>query len=794
MLRPKPAKKAAKKAKNKAAPAAPIALACYLKAGDFTVDAEAGMLKGVSVITRGAAKGHGFDIDDVMLGQVAEAINGKPKGVRSHLGHPDGFGGNDGIEVRLGRFQGAKVEEDKVRADFTFGPYAADVPGKGDVRTYLMHLVEEDPSEVALSILFVPGEMEERDDGEGHSLPPAARLQELLAVDWVDDPAANPGGLLSGKQGPGDAVSPEKEDSLMDPKVREYLESLGLKKEASDEDALKFQEGLTDAQKAEVARLQEGAPAPTPAPAPEPAPAPDAVAQKADQAVKAALSRQQKRRDAVAKLAREYGMPADEADRLAADPDVTAETAATKVLEWLKKDRTPLRIHVGEDLDRSTMGQAISDAICLRAGIALYEDEEPFSQHQMREVKSRVAASTIEERVAAANGVAPRTLLKTRKPHERALKMRSLPIRRMAAQYLRAIGVPGLDGMDDVRIIGLAMRPHELRDGFGVNPRIALAHSTSDFPLLLGDVLNKSMRARYVEYPKTWPIWVRPTTNVDFKDIKRIALSGVQDLVLQPEGAELKYGTMSESRETYYLATYSRGFKCTRQMLINDDLDAFSRLPALHMDAAVRLEEDVVYAVLMNNAAMADGVPLFNANPPGNNPTPVGHWNAINMALNTVGLDFGRERMRVQPGPSPAAGVAGPVLNIEPAYLLVSARLEGNAKRLLTSEYLPAAQMGHTANIWRGALIPVVQPRFDRSDAENWGLAADYNRIDTLEICFLEAEQTPVLSQETEFDTGDMKIAIRHTVAAKAIDYRGLLLSEGGESGESGSVAASLPA
>jgi hypothetical protein len=36
-----------------------------------------------------------------------------------------------------------------------------------------------------------------------------------------------------------------------------------------------------------------------------------------------------------------------------------------------------------------------------------------------------------------------------------------------------------------------------------------------------------------------------------------------------------------------------------------------------------------------------------------------------------------------------------------------------------------------------------------------------------------------VLKQEIDFDTDDMKFAVRHTVAAKAIDYRGLYKNAG---------------
>jgi hypothetical protein len=58
---------------------------------------------------------------------------------------------------------------------------------------------------------------------------------------------------------------------------------------------------------------------------------------------------------------------------------------------------------------------------------------------------------------------------------------------------------------------------------------------------------------------------------------------------------------------------------------------------------------------------------------------------------------------------------------------------------------------------------------------------ADYRdgQIDTIEVCFLADEPEPVAKQETDFDTEDVKFAIRHTVAAKAIDFRGMTKQAG---------------
>ena len=50
----------------------------------------------------------------------------------------------------------------------------------------------------------------------------------------------------------------------------------------------------------------------------------------------------------------------------------------------------------------------------------------------------------------------------------------------------------------------------------------------------------------------------------------------------------------------------------TRQVLINDDLDAFTRIPAMYGTAIATLESDVVWAVFTANAATRVFLNLFN--------------------------------------------------------------------------------------------------------------------------------------------------------------------------------------
>jgi hypothetical protein len=163
-------------------------------------DRDRGVIEGLSVITCGPAIGHGFDVDDVMIRQVCDAINAAPKGVKSHLTHADGgsifSAGDDPILLMLGRMKNASVDGDRGRADMHFGRYAESSP-RGNLKTFLFDLAEDDPEIAGLSVVFERAPFKERRDAKNQALPPAGRVKDVLAVDWVGDPGANPTGLLS---------------------------------------------------------------------------------------------------------------------------------------------------------------------------------------------------------------------------------------------------------------------------------------------------------------------------------------------------------------------------------------------------------------------------------------------------------------------------------------------------------------------------------------------------------------------------------------------------------------------
>ena len=76
-------------------------------------------------------------------------------------------------------------------------------------------------------------------------------------------------------------------------------------------------------------------------------------------------------------------------------------------------------------------------------------------------------------------------------------------------------------------------------------------------------------------------------------------------------------------------------------------------------------------------------------------------------------------------------------------------------------------------------LSVIGEPQLDSNSATAWYLAAANTQIDTVELSFLQGEESPVLENEWDFDKDVYKYKIRQTFGVKAIDYRGLYKNPG---------------
>mgnify|MGYP003575941386 CR=1 FL=1 len=336
---------------------------------------------------------------------------------------------------------------------------------------------------------------------------------------------------------------------------------------------------------------------------------------------------------------------------------------------------------------------------------------------------------------------------------------RSMSLLEIGREFLELRGV-STRGMDRFQLSARLL---------GIEVRSGGMQGTSDFSSLLANVANKRLRAIYDENPGTYAMWARRAPNApDFREMTVTQLSGAPDLLRTSEHGEFKYGTLMDAGEKYAVVTYGRIVPLTRQAMINDDLRGFDRLVSAFAASARRLENRLVYSRLTANAAMADGVPLFHATR-GNLGAGAGS------ALQFNALSAGRKAMRLQ------KGLQGEELNLTPSYLIVPAALEQTAYQLTSAGYTPAAQseINEFRQGGRSSLTPVVEPLLDASSATAWYLAASGSQVDTVEYCYLDGADGPVIESHTDFGTDGVSFKCRLDFAAKDIDFRGLYRSDG---------------
>lgn len=295
----------------------------------------------------------------------------------------------------------------------------------------------------------------------------------------------------------------------------------------------------------------------------------------------------------------------------------------------------------------------------------------------------------------------------------------------------------------------------------------AFTHMNGDFSNLLASTANKAMLKGWTEAPETFGAWTSTGSLPDFKATSRVDIGAFPALSLIPEGAEYTYATLSDRGETAQIATYGKLFSITRQAIINDDLNAFTRIPASMARAARRTVGNLVYAILTGNPTMGDSVALFHA-------THANLDTGGGSALSVTSLAAARVKMAKQ------AGQQNEPLNIQPAHLIVPVALRDAAAVILASEYNPdATNKLQAPNPVRGMVDVIADPRLDANSATAWYLTASPTAFDAIEVLYLDGNDAPFLDQQSGWNVDGTEFKVRIDAGVKAWDYRTLYKSAG---------------
>lgn len=299
-----------------------------------------------------------------------------------------------------------------------------------------------------------------------------------------------------------------------------------------------------------------------------------------------------------------------------------------------------------------------------------------------------------------------------------------------------------------------------------------IAHGTGDFLSILANVAGKSLRQAYEENTGSL-VWCGTMDVPDFKQNYLVQLSAFSDVVEVPDNGQVPQGTIGDKHETVTAKTYGRLLTLSRKVIVNDDTNALSRLPAALGAAAARNVADLVYAKLTGGIATTtmteDSTYLFHAN----------HSNYIaagsGAAISATTLGVARAAMAKQ---TDSNGVA--YLNLRPAWLIVPEAAWATAMDYAVNPYDPAGTAGTLKrNPYSGMLTVVSDPRLDADSATKWYLAADAGQIDTVVIAYVQGRREPQLVQEDSIGQDGTAYRVLHDVGVGVGDYRGLYLNVG---------------
>jgi len=342
----------------------------------------------------------------------------------------------------------------------------------------------------------------------------------------------------------------------------------------------------------------------------------------------------------------------------------------------------------------------------------------------------------------------------------------------MATEFVRAQGIQTL-GLTREQIAIAAMFGPE-KAGIRAARSDNAYHGTGSFANLTLDAINKSMMIGYQEAPQTWRGPMRQGDSVpDFKQINRMRLGGIPNLPVWNDQDEPNMASMADAKETYAVEARSIGIDFSYKLLVNDDMSALTRIPQSLGDAAARTVNAVAWAQVTSNPLMSDGVALFSAASGVRKRQNRSTGGSNNPSVTSVGALT--NLMRQMRGENTPEGDEGPdILNLTPSYLVVPSALEVIANQLVNSAYDPSSSVNNMVYNPARTLTPIIEPLLDAASTTGWYLFAAPTRIDTIEVTFLQGQETPVVRSELDFGTLAMRYFVLQSVAAKAMNHRGV--------------------
>jgi len=359
-----------------------------------------------------------------------------------------------------------------------------------------------------------------------------------------------------------------------------------------------------------------------------------------------------------------------------------------------------------------------------------------------------------------------------------ALMASGMPMPKIEAAYQE----PVLEAADKLRGVGIQefcelacgrQLPRFRRDASGW---LQAAFSTTSLPGILSNIANKMLLEGYNYIEDAWRRVCRIASVNDFKEHSRYRMTGSFKFEQVGPDGELKHGKLDEQTYGQKAATHGIMFALTRQMIINDDMGAFTDIPRQIGMGAAEAIADAVWSLLLSNPAQTDGENFFSA----------AHKNYIDgadSALSIDGLTAAEVKFGEQTKPN------GRPLGIPASILLVPTALKVAAQLLMTAMQVnetttankpkPAANP-HVGKFDVVSSVYLANTSFTGASSKAWYLLTDPNRLPAVEVAFLNGVDRPTV-EKTDADFNTLGIQFRGYIdfGVREQDWRAALKMKG---------------
>ncbi|MGZ5302517.1 MAG: prohead protease/major capsid protein fusion protein [Bacteroidia bacterium] len=309
----------------------------------------------------------------------------------------------------------------------------------------------------------------------------------------------------------------------------------------------------------------------------------------------------------------------------------------------------------------------------------------------------------------------------------------------------------GISVLDAARLLlkqrGIAV------EGFNKQDLYVRSMSTSDFPNLLSNIANKILRKEYEQTPQTFKALAMQQNLPDFKLSNGIQFGGDVTFDEVKEGAEFKYGSLTETVDNWKLSTYGKILKMTRQMIINDDLGAFARIARRIAVGASENESNLFWALITGNVTVGSAA-LFHSTH--------GNLAASGAVLDATSMSAARTAMRRQKGLTTKE-----LIVVNPKYIVVAPEQEMAADQLLTN--ITPNTAGTVNPFTNAGLQKIVEVRLA---SPSWYVFAG-NEIESFTYGYLEGNEGLYTEMRYGFESDGVEIKARQDFGVKAWDWRG---------------------